>query len=207
MIEQGEFGEEGRLPPERQLCVDMDISRSTLRRALAKLESQGLIWRHVGKGTFVGSQPDEAGQESSPLAEMTSPAEIMEVRLIIEPKIAAMAALRATRQQMAKMHEAQQKSENAPGFEENEKWDLILHDIIAQSTNNHLLLTLFNITNELRKGENWGRMKEASLTPERWKVYARQHYELLEAIEFRNAAQAERIMRLHLEAVRAHLLD
>ena len=171
------------------------------------METEGLIWRHVGQGTFVGSQPAAGPTDLGPLNELTSPAEIMEVRLIIEPKIAGMAALRATRQQMNKMREAVLNSEHAPGFEENEKWDLVLHEIIAQSTNNHLLLTLFTTTNELRKGENWGRMKEASLTPERWKVYARQHHELLAAIENRNAGLAEKLMQGHLQSVRAHLLN
>lgn len=207
MIEQGQYAKDGRFPPERALCEQMKVSRSTLRRALAMLEAEGLIWRHVGQGTFVGNQPSYTTLDHSPLAEMTSPAEIMEVRIIIEPKIAAMAAMRATRKEMKKMREAVLRSENASDFHENEKWDLILHEIIARSTNNHLLLTLFNTTNELRRGENWGRMKQASLTPARWKEYARQHHKLIEAIEDRNAGLAESIQRHHLESVKKNLLS
>jgi DNA-binding FadR family transcriptional regulator len=207
MIEEGVFAPDNRLPPERSLSLELGISRSALRKSLAVLESEGLIWRHVGRGTFVGSRPEPAGVDISLLAEITSPAEIMEVRLVIEPKIAAMAAMRATRQEMKQMKKAVLRSETASGFEENEKWDLILHEIIARATNNHLLTALFKATNELRKGENWGRMKEASLTPDRWQEYARQHHELLAAIEDRNAPLAEEVMRTHLETVHRNLVQ
>jgi GntR family uxuAB operon transcriptional repressor len=207
MIENGDLERGSRLPPERVLCVEMGISRSTLRRALAKLEADKLIWRRVGQGTFVGPKEKSSELEGGQLVEMTSPAEIMEVRLVIEPKIAAMAATRATRQEMNKMRNAVLRSEHADSFAENEKWDLILHEIIARATNNHLLFTLFNTTNKLRRGRNWGRMKEASLTPERWKVYARQHHQLLAAIEDRDAVTAENAMRHHLEVVRDDLLN
>jgi len=207
MIDQGEFASDNRLPPERTLSRMLGLSRSALRKSLDVLESEGLIWRHVGRGTFVGSRPEPARMDISLLAEITSPAEIMEVRLVIEPKIAAMAAMRATRQEMKQMNKAVHRSETAAGFEENEKWDLVLHEIIAQATNNHLLTALFKATNELRKGENWGRMKEASLTPDRWKEYAQQHHRLVAAIEDRNAPLAEEVMRAHLEAVHRNLVQ
>ncbi|MCG8375187.1 MAG: FCD domain-containing protein [Chlorobiales bacterium] len=207
MIEKGDLAPDHRLPPERTLAKNLGLSRAALRKSLALLESEGLIWRHVGRGTFVGARPEPGGVDTGHLAEVTSPAEIMEVRLVIEPKIAAMAAMRATRQEMKQMAKAVHRSETASGFEENEKWDLILHEIIARATNNHLLTALFKTTNELRRGENWGRMKEASLTPDRWQEYARQHHELVAAIEDRNAPLAEEIMRSHLESVRRNLLQ
>jgi GntR family transcriptional regulator len=53
LIASGEWSEGDRLPPERQLCRDFDVSRSTLRQALGELEERGLISRHQGRGTFV----------------------------------------------------------------------------------------------------------------------------------------------------------
>ncbi len=52
-ITAGEWQEGDRLPPERQLCREFDVSRSTLRQALGELEERGLISRHQGRGTFV----------------------------------------------------------------------------------------------------------------------------------------------------------
>lgn len=53
LIASGIWQEGERLPPERQLCRDFDVSRSTLRQALGELEERGLISRHQGRGTFV----------------------------------------------------------------------------------------------------------------------------------------------------------
>jgi GntR family transcriptional regulator len=53
LISSGIWQEGDRLPPERQLCRDFDVSRSTLRQALDELEERGLISRHQGRGTFV----------------------------------------------------------------------------------------------------------------------------------------------------------
>ncbi len=53
LIATGTWKEGERLPPERQLCRDFDVSRSTLRQALGELEARGLISRHQGRGTFV----------------------------------------------------------------------------------------------------------------------------------------------------------
>jgi GntR family transcriptional regulator len=52
-IRAGEWAPATRLPPERELCRSLDVSRSTLRAALADLEERGLITRHQGRGTFV----------------------------------------------------------------------------------------------------------------------------------------------------------
>jgi DNA-binding FadR family transcriptional regulator len=206
MIKEGRFGAHDRLPPERILSAELGVTRNTLRKALAVLESEGMIWRHVGRGTFVGSHPKPTKIDFSQLVEITSPAEIMEVRLLIEPKTAAMSAMRATRQEIKKMQNAVHRSETAASFEDNEKWDLILHEIIARTANNHLLLTFVETLNGLRKGEHWGRMKAASLTAERWKHYAQQHHALVAAIRHRNASLAEELMREHLKAVHRNLL-
>ncbi len=56
-IRSGEWAPGTRLPPERELCRVLDISRATLRQALAELEQRGFITRHQGRGTFVTRPP------------------------------------------------------------------------------------------------------------------------------------------------------
>lgn len=90
----------GKLPPERDLCEQIGVSRSTLRSALNLLEAEGKIWRRVGSGTYTGSTPPKELQGLPAISDATSPGELMELRLMIEPGIARLAALRATRSEI-----------------------------------------------------------------------------------------------------------
>src|SRR3546814_6411843 len=62
-LAQRDLPANSRLPPERELCDILGVSRGELRKALAVMESNGELWRHVGKGTFIGARPaDGAGR-------------------------------------------------------------------------------------------------------------------------------------------------
>ena len=71
-----------KLPSERALAEELGITRPLLRKALSKLEAENLIWRHIGKGTFVGSRPIEEQDFSNGVAQVTSPSEVMEVQYL-----------------------------------------------------------------------------------------------------------------------------
>ena len=77
-IQSGQYADQSRLPPERDLTLKLGISRAVLRKALSVLESENLIWRHVGRGTFVGPKPSGKTSENFIVADFTNPAEIME---------------------------------------------------------------------------------------------------------------------------------
>lgn len=190
-----------RLPPERTLAEELGITRNALREALAVLEFEGVIWRHVGRGTFVGPHSQSTDIDIQPLIENVSPAEIMDLRLIMEPKIAGMAALRASTQDVERIQVAAQGFEKASGFEETEKWDLLFHEAIAEATKGHLIKSVFNIVNQLREGGVWGQMKKSSLTPEWCEKYALHHNQIVDAIRDHNPALAEELMFDHLQTV------
>ena len=206
ILKSGSFPDQTRLPPERTLSAELGISRAVLRKALSVLEAENLIWRHVGRGTFAGSRPQAEKRSPMIIADFTNPAEIMEVRLVIEPKIAAIAALRATSDDIDKMETALAKSAAAADSVSFEKWDGALHEAIATATRNALLISFFKAVNSLREDKIWGSLKEASLNRERQALYGRQHRDLVEAINDRNAPEAEKSMRLHLEEVQKNLL-
>lgn len=73
----GRLPEGRRLPPERALSAELGCSRSTLRAALLQLEEAGLIWRHVGQGTFAGARPGAEPLRRPVLLEQSSPADLM----------------------------------------------------------------------------------------------------------------------------------
>lgn len=206
MIDSGDYPPSGRLPPERTLAPRLGVSRGALRAALAQLETEGRVWRHVGRGTFVGQRSELGAERLSPALRMTNPAEVMEVRLIIEPRIASMAALRASPAEIDHLVECLRHGGAAADTATFERWDGELHRTMACAARNSFLLAIFDGINDVRRTELWGRLKEKTVNPERRSQYERQHAELVSLIRDRDAEGAERVMRAHLEMVRDHLL-
>src|SRR5689334_1413195 len=103
LLEQPEFAQGNQLPPERELVTRLKLSRSALREGLEVLEAQGRIWRHVGQGTFVGNRPTPLPASLAMITSHTSPSEVLETRLLVEPLLARMAALRATDAEIEQM--------------------------------------------------------------------------------------------------------
>lgn len=204
LVAKREAAGDSRLPPERELALLLKISRGTLRRILDELEADGVIWRHVGQGTFIGTR--QPAVKRSRITRFTNPDEVMEARLLLEPRLAAMAAFRASAEDVARMEYCLRKSEAAGTTATFELWDGRLHRAIAEAARNHMLLALFDHLNAVRDDDLWGRLKTASFNRPRKLGYMAQHRELVDAIRQRNAAAAEKIMQTHLDGVRRDLL-
>lgn len=205
-LAQAELMEDARLPPERQLCQALGISRAELRKALAQLEAEGQLWRHVGKGTFVGSRPIDTFADLAAITKRTNPAEVMRTRLLIEPVVARLAALSATSEQIAEMRLCLRKSRAAPSWRQYENWDNRLHRVIAESTQNTLLLALLDTLNAVRRAVAWGRLRHNKVKPDPDHHSFAEHDALVDAIEDRDMDRAAKAMRRHLETVERNLL-
>ena len=207
IIESGEYAEQTRLPPERDLCTRLGVSRSTLRKALSQLESENKIWRHIGKGTFVGPKPAPDDKiVLSGVTNTTNPSEIMEARLVLEPRLAAIAALRATQNDLNRIKDCLKSCEESYDFPTFECWDEAFHLSIAESAHNSLLLSLFRTVNSLRHDQIWGRLKKAAMNNKRLQIYKRHHLDITRSIENRHSSDAEKSARVHLEVVQKNLL-
>jgi len=200
------MGFEGRLPPERTLSERLGIPRPTLRKALAVLEAEGLIWRHVGKGTFIGSRPLDSHADVASIARQTNPTEVMRTRLLIEPEVASLAALHATPAQIAEMKLCLLRSRAANSWRLYENWDNRLHRVIAEATQNGLLLALLDTLNAVRRAVTWGRLREDKARPKPDHHSFADHDEIVAAIENRDMDRAREAMRTHLLNVERGLL-
>jgi len=206
LLASGRYPAQSRLPPERELSVLLGVSRSGLREGLEMLEAEGRIWRHVGKGTFVGPRPLDGATGLHLVSAVTSPEEVMEVRLLFEPLIARLAATRATASEIENLQRLLEKSDAARDAKAWELWDGTLHRAVAQAAHNKLLLAVFDGFNAMRGQAAWSRLRLAALIPERLAVYRRQHRAYVGAITARDPAAAEAAMRHHVETVRDNLL-
>lgn len=208
LLDDGSFMADERLPPERDLAVRLGIGRRALRRALEVLEAEGRIWRHQGKGTFLGSRPLHAESDLGELSKRTNPLEVMEVRLEIEPALARMAALRASNGDVERMtHLAEKTAESAGGdADARELWDGALHRAIAEAAGNTLLLAIFDTVDRIRQDINWRQLRDRARSSSGQVRYVDQHRRIIAAIAERDAHAAEQAMREHLEQVRDGLL-
>jgi GntR family transcriptional regulator, transcriptional repressor for pyruvate dehydrogenase complex len=206
-IMSGKYPGQSKLPPERSLAAELDVSRGTLRKALDILESEGMIWRHVGKGTFVGHPLMRVPPAFEISALSVTPHDLMEARLMFEPIIAARAASSATQADIEFITKCVTKADEAPNWDNYEIWDRTLHRAIAAATQNSVCSIFLDIVNKARENDNWSRPQlppMLSATPVRSRAV---HFDILKAIATRNAAEAARCMRLHLERVREVLSE
>ena len=197
---------DGRLPPERRLTQTLGVSRSELRKALAVLEAEGQLWRHVGKGTFVGSRPLDTQADIAAITRRTNPAEVMKTRLLLEPEVTRLAALNATPAQIAEMRICLRKSREAGSWRQYENWDNRLHRVIAEATQNNLLLALLDTLSAVRRAVAWGRLRANPVKPDPDHHSFAEHDAIVAAIVERDMARAAACMRRHLESVERNLL-
>lgn len=188
-----------RLPSEARLVDELGISRARLRGLLRTLEREGLIWRHVGKGTFIGER--SLSTELTSMPEMLTPPEAFEARLLVEPQIAALAARRATPTQLEEMRHCLERMQELEDFDQWAVWDERLHRLVAKAAGNKLLLAVYDTIRESAPSgmRNIVTRAFSAVTREESNV---EHRRYIEAIAEHDPARAESLMRAHLQAVR-----
>ena len=199
------FNHNDRLPPERVLSQHFGVTRGELRKALAELEKDGLIWRHVGRGTFIGARPVLNLADAAYLGELASPAQVLAARMVIEPELARLAATYATRTDFDEIQSCNNRCRAASDWRGYEAWDNNLHYAIAKATHNKLLVYLFDILNVVRRSTVWGQPRTTKMPP-RDHVSFTEHDAICAAIVARDGATASQKMRDHLVSVRERVL-
>ncbi|MHA6901984.1 FadR/GntR family transcriptional regulator [Ralstonia pseudosolanacearum] len=208
-ISSGRLAVGYKLPAERELSEQFNASRGAVRRVLGELKNRGLITQTVGSGTFVAAvpQPESAQADAKRDIGITSPAELMQARLLIEPLMPSLIVQFGTSRDFARMDECLERSEAAQTVEEFEHWDGALHEALAVATHNSFFQQILELATRIREQGEWGRLKQRSLTPERRKTYEHQHRALVEALKDRDEATARRLMEDHLVQIQKNLFS
>lgn len=195
-----------RLQPERELATRIGCSRQTLRAALHRLQTEGEIWRHVGQGTFRGPQPRGRPMRDSVLVEITSPKDLMEARLILEPQVAAAAAACATIADVTYLRDRNRQARRAVSLSDCEQADGGFHRAVAEVAGNPVLLGVLRYLSDARRRAAWQREWDRSYrrvgVEEFRTVHCDQHDRIVAAIARGDPAGAAEAMRAHLETIR-----
>ncbi len=197
-IRSGEWT--GALPNERMLAGEYGVARNTLRRAMDMVEKEGLVSRQVGRGTLVREQGRAEFIEIMQKISGTSPLDIMNMRLIIEPQACAAAATNASESQLQAIRQAHSAGCEARSMEAFEQADNAFHHSIFLSTRNEFLTNLHDMLLVIRGRQPMVEIRRRGYSEERRQSYCEQHGAILGAIALRDSAGAAKAMREHLLA-------
>jgi GntR family transcriptional repressor for pyruvate dehydrogenase complex len=202
-IVKGDLKGGAQLPAERDLAQQFGVSRTAVREAMKTLREKGLVEAYPGRGTFVTNGTARSMRQTLDRVVRSGPSEgavhLVEVREILEPEIAALAAQRADEEARTAMRESIDVMDAArldpEAFIEG---DLDFHLVLAEAAGNPLILSLIDSIVGLLREQ---RMRTYYIEggPERGQYH---HKRILDAIEHRDPQGARNAMCAHLRQVR-----
>jgi GntR family transcriptional repressor for pyruvate dehydrogenase complex len=212
LINRGDIANGDKLPSERQLAQQLNVSRSALREAMTALEVLGIVEIRAGVGIFIGKNSggdNHSGvlDEVAKLIAKVGPLEILELRMLIEPGAAQLAAERRTLEDLRAMDRAVRQME-AELEQGRDAWepDWGFHRAIAAATQNPLVEAAFDNIGQRMENPLWALMRAHNFEfGDRGQRYLKHHRAVLEAIRRASGNAAFRTMREHIRAIGADL--
>jgi GntR family transcriptional repressor for pyruvate dehydrogenase complex len=192
-----------QLPPEKELAEQFGVSRTAVREAIKALREKRLVEIRIGKGTFITNAAPETMRRSLGLIMKfgagNGSSHLVEVREILEPEIAALAATRITEEYIAAMQQAVATMDTAlDDVDVFVEADLDFHLALAEGTQNPIIPILMDsIIDMLREQRKRTGLVSAGL--ERGQFH---HKRILEAVIQRDSQGARQAMHDHLQQVR-----
>ena len=212
LINRGHIAPGDRLPSERQLAQQLNVSRSALREAMTALEVLGIVEIKAGIGIFIGTNggaDNNSGvmDEVAKLIAKVGPLEILEVRILIEPGVARLAAERRTAEDLRAMQSAvaQMQLELEEG---HDAWqpDWGFHRAIATATQNPLVEMVFDNLGQRMENPLWKLMRAHNFEfGDRGQRYLKDHRAILDAVRQGSGNAAFRAMHAHISMIGADL--
>ncbi|MCX5493339.1 FCD domain-containing protein [Kaistia dalseonensis] len=203
-----------RMPAERSLAAEFQVSRSSLREAIQQLVSRGLLISRHGGGTFVAA-PDEAEPVRTALLPLVSLAQseagywrdVMEIRKLLDSDTASFAALRADEADKARLVSAYQAVANAPADdpETQARADAAFHMAIAQAAHNAVLHQIMAGLHGLLEISISDSLRRLYDLPGILDLLNQQHRQILDCILAGNAEAARQAAADHLTFVESRL--
>ena len=202
-IQNGQFPVGGRLPAERDLALQYEVSRPVIREAIIALEVQGLVEVRVGSGVYVLSA-SEAAQDGG---QDVSAIELTEARLLVESEVAALAAAQITDEELRELEElVEQIEEENKTPDGKEEADAAFHLAIAKAARNSALFETVERLWGLRRTSREAALLHEKARHANIKPIVDEHTAILTALKARDPKAARDAMRAHLSQVLESLL-
>ena len=199
----GRYPPGSRLPGEREMALQYNVSRPTVREAIIALEVQGRVEVRLGSGAYVLHQ---AGERDVPGFDISA-FELTEARLLFEGEAAALAAAQITDEEVAEIEALVReiaRENQAP--HSTEKADRAFHLAVARASRNTAILQTIERLWDLRSGSAEAALLHEKARTANVKPVVEEHSAVLAALRARDPVMARTAMRTHLSAVLDSLL-
>ena len=198
LMESGEFAVGQRIPAERDLAMQLGVSRPSVREALIALEVEGWVEVRSGSGVYVLRNTAPLTGTKAAYDEW-GPLQLIMARGLIEGEAAALAAQHATKEQIAKMADAlahmklalQEGKDPLAGDEQ-------FHRAISQACSNEVLRDTISRYWQARRSPLYLRLADYFERPASWRAVMTEHRAVLKAIKNRNPNAAREAMQGHM---------
>jgi GntR family transcriptional repressor for pyruvate dehydrogenase complex len=202
-VQKGDLKVGDQLPAERELAEQFGVSRTAVREAVKALREKGIVEAFPGRGTFITNGTSHGIRQSlDRMVKSGQPdgfAFLVEVREILEPEIASLAATRAQEEDLVAMREAVSVMDSARQDPDAYiEADLDFHLSLAEAAANPLILSLIDSIVGILREQRIGIFRVEG-GPERGQYH---HKRILNAIEHRDPQGARDAMKAHLGQVR-----
>jgi DNA-binding FadR family transcriptional regulator len=207
-IKTGAYGVDERLPSERTLAADLGVARNTVREALDVLETNQLIRRRAGSGSFVNPQTTAAPSADSDIAANSSPLDLQVIRGILEPDMVRLAVMNMPPRDIEALGETLSEMEtvrtDADRFVRLEE---AFYQKIAAGTGNPLIAGCYDLVIDACRQSFRAAHLRRHLTPDRIQNYQKRYNSLFNAIAARDTETAVEFIKLHLIEEQRQLLQ
>lgn len=198
-INAGDYPPGSRLPPERELAENFEVSRPTVREAIIALEVRGKVEVKTGSGVYVLKSVNQENKDNQ-----IDAFEVTQARALIEGEVAAMAATTITEEELARLHQTLVDMKETKYVE---KADKEFHSIIAYSTRNNAMILTVEKLWSLRSSSKKVSKDYDSVCSKDNDCTIAEHKAIYQALKCGDAAKARNAMHKHFNRLINALFD
>lgn len=197
IVRSGELKRGDKLPSERDLALKLNVSRTSVREAIKALETLGLIESKHGEGNYIRSDFEDILLEPLSIVFMllgSDNNEILQLRNVIEPEVAKIAAENITNDEIEKLEDIIEKLSKTKDSKECASLDKEFHYAIAKASKNHLLSTIiFSVSSLIEEY-----IDESKIYDDKKEEVIKEHRKILKALKEHNKEKAFNEAKNHL---------
>ena len=198
LVKKGELKSGDKLTSERELSEKLEVSRASIREALKALQMLGLIETKHGEGNFINENFENSLLEPLSIVFLllgSKSESVLELRKIIEPETAVLAAKNITNEQLIELKGIMEELNNTSDAEACASLDKRFHYKIAQASGNHLISTImFSVSSLIEEY-----IENSKINTLNKILVKTQHEEIWNALETHNGSKAAAALKKHLE--------